>query len=136
MDPLQVGSRWPGVLIIGLIMIVLEVMMTRRSVVGLVAVVAVVLLPGAAAFAHPGHEHKLLGTVTMAAADHVMLKDKDGKDATVVINKDTKFVRAKKPMRASDLKVGMRVAISAVTDADDDKSIAKVIELGPDPATK
>ena len=34
------------------------------------------------AVAHPGHEHKIMGTVTMAAADHVMLKDKDGKDAT------------------------------------------------------
>jgi hypothetical protein len=65
-----------------------------------------------------------------------MVKDKDGKDATAVINKDTKFIRAKKPMKAADLKVGMRIVITAVTDADDDKSIAKVIELGPDPATK
>jgi hypothetical protein len=29
--------------------------------------------------AHEGHDHKVLGTVTMAAADHVMLKDKDSK---------------------------------------------------------
>lgn len=36
----------------------------------------------------------------MAAADHVMLKDTNGKDATVVINKNTKFVRAKKAMKA------------------------------------
>jgi hypothetical protein len=87
-------------------------------------------------FAHPGHEHKVMGTVTMAAADHVMLKDKDGKDATVVINKDTKFIRAKKAMKAADMKVGMRIVITAATDANDDKSVAKVIELGPDPATK
>jgi len=88
------------------------------------------------AVAHPGHDHKIMGTVTMAAADHVMLKDKDGKDATVTINKDTKFIRAKKPMKAADLKVGMRIVITAVTDDNDDKSIAKVIELGPDPVTK
>ena len=65
-----------------------------------------------------------------------MLKDKDGKDATVMINRDTKFVRAKKAMKPADMKVGMRVVITAVTDGDDDKSIAKVIELGPDVATK
>jgi len=91
---------------------------------------------GGVAMAHPGHEHKIMGTVTMAAPDHVMLKDKDGKDATVSINKDTKFVRAKKAMKVSDVKVGMRIVVTAVTDEDDDKSIAKVIELGPDPATK
>lgn len=86
--------------------------------------------------AHPGHEHKVLGTVSMVAPDHVMVKDKDGKDATVTINKSTKFVRAKKAMKATDLKVGMRIVITAVTDEDDDKSIATVIQLGPDPATK
>ena len=37
-----------------------------------------ILAPGSSArlFAHEGHEHKVMGTVTMAAADHVMLKDK------------------------------------------------------------
>ncbi len=88
------------------------------------------------AVAHPGHEHKIMGTVTMAAPDHVMLKDKDGKDATVSINKATKFLRAKKAMKVSDVKVGMRIVVTAVTDDNDDKSIAKTIELGPDPATK
>ena len=29
--------------------------------------------------AHEGHEHKVMGTVTMAAADHVMLKDRTEK---------------------------------------------------------
>ena len=86
--------------------------------------------------AHPGHDHKVLGTVTMVAADHVMVKDKDGKEATVMINKGTKFVRAKKTMKADDMKVGMRIVITAVTDEDDDKSVATVIQLGPAPATK
>ncbi len=65
-----------------------------------------------------------------------MIKDRDGKDATAMINKDTKFIRAKKAMKAADLKVGMRIVITAVTDESDDKSIAKVIALGPDPVTK
>jgi hypothetical protein len=31
-----------------------------------------------------------MGTVTMAAADHVMLKDRAGKDVTVKVTRDTK----------------------------------------------
>jgi len=108
--------------------------MTRRFIVAITAATALTL--GGVAMAHPGHEHKIMGTVTMAAADHVMLKDKDGKDATVGINEDTKFVRAKKAMKVSDVKVGMRVVVTAVTGENDAPAIAKVIELGPDPATK
>ena len=108
--------------------------MTRRLVV--TAAFAMTVLLTAAAYAHPGHEQKVMGTVTMAAADHVMLKTTQGKDATVVINKDTKFTRAKKAMKAADMVVGMRVVIAAVTDDNDDKLIAKTIELGPAPSTK
>ena len=110
--------------------------MIRRSGIAVTAVFAMTVLLTATALAHPGHEQKVMGTVTMAAADHVMLKTTQGKDATVVINKDTKFTRAKKAMKASDMVVGMRVVIAAVTDEDDDKLIAKTIELGPAPSTK
>lgn len=110
--------------------------MIRRSAVTVTAVFAMIALLTAAAFAHPGHEQKVMGTVTMAAADHVMLKTTEGKDATVLINKDTKFTRAKKAMKVTDLVVGMRVVIAAVTDDNDDKLIAKTIELGPASSTK
>lgn len=86
--------------------------MTRRSVLSLSGVWAMTLAFGSVAMAHPGHEHKIMGTVTMAAPDHVMLKDNDGKDATVTINKDTKFLRAKKAMTAADMKAGMRIVIT------------------------
>jgi len=46
------------------------------------------------------------------------------------------FTTAKKAMSAADMKTGMRVVITAVTDENDDKVIAKVIELGPAPAAK
>ena len=109
--------------------------MTRRF---LIATFATLMLTAwsAATEAHPGHDQKVLGTVTMVAADHVMVKTPDGKDATIQINKDTKFLRLKKAMKASDIKVGMRIVIAAVTEEDDDKLIAKSIELGRAPATK
>ena len=110
--------------------------MTRRFILTITPAAVMTIALGGMAIAHPGHEHKIMGTVTMAAADHVMLKDKDGKDATVSINKDTKILRAKKAMKVSDVTVGMRIVVTAVTDDNDDKSIAKIIELGPDPAKK
>ena len=108
--------------------------MTRRFL--LATLVAVTFAAASPALAHPGHGQKVLGTVTMVAADHVMVKTPDGKGATVQINKNTRFVRAKKAMTAGDIKVGMRIVIAAVTDADDDKLIAQTIELGRAPTTK
>lgn len=109
--------------------------MNRRMITTLLVAMAVSIATGSVLRAHPGHEQKVLGTVTMAASDHVMLKDPEGKDHTIQINADTKFVRAKTAMKASDIKVGMRVVVTAETD-EDDKLIAKVIELSPATAAK
>ena len=85
--------------------------------------------------AHEGHEHKVMGTVTMAAADHVMLKDKDGKDVMVKVNKDTK-VKAKPAMKVEEIKVGTRIVVTAVEEKDKSMT-AKSIEVGTAPgATK
>lgn len=110
--------------------------MTRRFAFTILAVFTLTLFAPGAAIAHPGHEKKVMGTVTMTAPDHVMLKDPQGKDVTIQINKATKFVRVKKAMKASDMTVGMRVVVTAVTDEDDDTLIAERIDLGKAPATK
>lgn len=89
------------------------------------AMVAVFPLQG---LAHEGHDHKVLGTVTMAAADHVMLKDKDGKDVTVKVTKDTK-VKSKPALKVEEIKAGTRVVITA-TQAKDKSFTAKTIEVG------
>ena len=111
--------------------------MTRRLALSLTLAALVGLGASRAAFAHPGHDHKVLGTVTMAAADHVMVKDKAGKDVTVHINADTKVVMAKKPAKVEDIKNGMRIVVTAVTvkEKDVEKLVAKNIELGPPPST-
>jgi hypothetical protein len=64
----------------------------------------------------------------MAAADHVMLKDKDGKDVTIKVTKDTK-VKAKPMIKVEDLKAGTRVVITAVEQKDKSMT-AKTIEVG------
>ena len=112
--------------------------MTRRTALTLAIAFTAAIGTAPAALAHPGHDHKVLGTVTMAAADHVMVKDKAGKDVTVHINAETKVVQAKKPLKVEDIKAGMRVVITAVTvkDQDVEKLVAKTIELGPPPTSR
>ena len=84
--------------------------------------------------AHEGHESKLMGTVTMAAADHVMLKDKNGKDVMVKVTKYTK-VKARPSVKVQDIKVGSRIVITAVEEKDKSMT-AKSIEVGAVAATK
>ena len=96
------------------------------------ALAVLTLGSGMRVLAHEGHEHKVMGTVTMAAADHVMLKDKDGKDVMVKVNKDTK-VKAKPAMKVEEIKVGTRIVVTAVEEKDKSMT-AKSIEVGAVPA--
>ena len=84
-------------------------------------------------FAHPGHTHKIMGTITMVAADHVMLKTKDGKDLTVKVASTTKVMRGKTAMRIEALKDGTRVVITAV--GDKAPYTATLIQVGAAPKT-
>ena len=109
--------------------------MTRRLMLAAIATVAVFPLQ---ALAHEGHDHKVLGTVTMAAADHVMLKDKDNKDVTVYLTRETKVLKDKKPMKVEDIKTGLRVVITATTVKENgvEKMVAKQVELGAAQSTR
>lgn len=103
--------------------------MTRRL---MLAAFAMALVFPRLGLTHEGHDHKVLGTVTMAAADHVMLKDTKNKDVTVFLTKDTKILRNKKPAKVEDIRNGLRVVITArtVKENDVEKLVAKQIELG------
>ena len=91
--------------------------------------IGALLLMSDVALAHP--DHKVMGTVTMVAADHLMIKDKAGKEHTIKLAKTTKVTKNKKAMKAADIKVGTRVVVTAVSDND---LTAKVIEVGAAPA--
>jgi hypothetical protein len=98
------------------------------------AVFLVVLALGSSVrlWAHQGHDHKVMGTVTMAAADHIMVKDTDGKDVIVKVTKDTR-VKAKPAIKVEAIKVGTRVVVTAA-EQKDKTMVAKIIELGAVPA--
>ena len=106
--------------------------MIRRLIASLAGVAALTVVSVTPLAAHQGHDHRVLGTVTMAAADHVMLKDKDDKDVTVYLTRDTKVVKDKKAMKVADIQAGLRVVITATTVKENnvEKMVAKQVELG------
>lgn len=53
--------------------------MMKRIVAMVVAFSAVIAMSGLRVAAHEGHDHKIMGTVAMAAVDHVMLRTRMGK---------------------------------------------------------
>ena len=106
--------------------------MIKRFVYAILTVSVISLALPMRLLAHEGHAHKVMGTVTMAAADHIMLKDKDGKDVTISVTKDTK-VKSQSAMKVAAIPVGTRVVVTATMEKD--KSLkAKMIEVGTAPA--
>jgi hypothetical protein len=75
-----------------------------------------------------------MGTVTMAMADHVTVKDKDDKEVTVKVTKDTK-VKARPAIKVEEIKAGTRVVVSVVEEKDKTLT-AKTIEVGTVPAAQ
>jgi hypothetical protein len=100
----------------------------KRLFATVLALAVLALGSGARLLGHEGHERKIMGTVTMAAADHVMLKDKEGKDVMVKVTKGTK-VKARPAVKVENIKVGSRIVVTAVEDKDKSMT-AKFIEVG------
>jgi hypothetical protein len=112
----------------------METRTVKHRLATLLAFTILIVGSHAALQAHEGHEHKIMGTVTMAAADHVMLKDRGGKDVTVKVTKETK-VKARPAVKVEEIKAGTRIVVTAVEGKD--KSLtAKSIEVGAAPASK
>jgi len=106
--------------------------MIRRLIASLAGIAALTVVSVTPLVAHEGHDHQVLGTITMAAADHVMLKDKDNKDVTIYLTRETKVVKDKKAMKVEDIQTGLRVVITATTVKENnvEKTVAKQVELG------
>ncbi len=105
--------------------------MNRRTFVFALTLAAAAVTP---AFAHEGHDHKLLGTVTELTADRIVVKaTKDGALSTVAITRTTKITRGTSKLQASDLKVGDRVVVNI--GAGKAPLSAKAIQVGAAPTT-
>lgn len=78
----------------------------------LFAVLALSLLAPALPMAHPGHDHKLMGTITSIDKNKVVVKTTEGKDMTFEILPTTSFKHGKDKGMQSELKAGMRVVVN------------------------
>ena len=76
------------------------------------------ILTATSAFAHAGHVHTYMGTVTTLSGDSAfMLKTSDGKTVTVETSNATKFLHADgHAATKADLAEGMRVVVKMSTD--------------------
>jgi hypothetical protein len=78
----------------------------------LCAVLALSLLIPAVSMAHPGHDHKLMGTISAIDKNKVVMKTTEGKDMTFEVAPTTTFKVGTKKGTQADLKAGMRVVVN------------------------
>ncbi|MGH9384265.1 MAG: hypothetical protein ACRD2N_08290 [Vicinamibacterales bacterium] len=105
--------------------------MVRRLI--LAALAFTLVLPGVVR-AHPGHDHKIMGTITAVDATHIVLKATDGSEKSIQIVPTTMFKKGKAKGAATDLKVGLRVVVSIADEKEPLK--AKEVQYAPSPTTK
>ncbi len=72
--------------------------------------VFVVLVFHTLAFAHGGGAH-IMGTVAALDAQHVVVKTKEGKTQSVLVNDQTTYRKGKATATSADLQVGDRVVV-------------------------
>lgn len=97
------------------------------------AVLALALLTPALPLAHPGHDHKTMGTISSIDKAKLVVKSTEGKDVTFEITPTTAFKRGKDKGTPSDLKAGMRVVV--VTNGEGDSQKAREIQYSSAAAT-
>jgi hypothetical protein len=97
------------------------------------AISLVLLLAVTSAFAHAGHIHTYMGSVTMLHGDNAfMMKTTDGKDLTIETSPKTAWLDADNhAAKQTDLAVGQRVVVKMMIDG----KIAASVTMGT-PAKK
>jgi hypothetical protein len=93
--------------------------------------------------AHKGHDHMLMGVLTMVAPDHVMVKVTDPKTKqesvkTITTNPKTKILRGMPgtPAKSTDLTTGSRIVVN-VGEGKEPLSAKEIhIAAAPVPGTK
>ena len=104
----------------------------KKWMIGLMMLTVALVLP-AAARAHEGHDHKVMGTVSSVDGKNLMVKTTDGKTVMVMLDAKTKITQGKTKVQSSVIKVGDRV----VAEGPEEKEMitAKTVQLGTGTAT-
>jgi len=106
-------------------------MKTMTNVV-LAVIVAFALAP--LAYAHEGHDHKIMGTVASVNDHQIEVKATDGKVTAITLNDKTKILEGTTAVKAADIKSGARVVVTA-TGGGKAPFVAKEVKLAAAKAT-
>lgn len=85
------------------------------------------------AYAHEGHDQKIMGTVAAIQDNHLEVKAANGKTSMIMLNDKTKILKGKMVHKVADIKVGDRVVVTASDVKDKDGKtmlVAKQVALG------
>lgn len=99
--------------------------MIRRA--GILAVVLATLATGGA-WAHDGHAHIIMGTVTARYGNRVEVKTPGGEILSIAINAKTAVLRDKRKVDVAEVRTGRRVVVDIGNG--EDPLIAREIHLG------
>jgi hypothetical protein len=64
------------------------------------------------AFAHDGHIHKVMGTITARDAKHIEVRTPSGENLSIAITAKTTATRDKRKVPLSEVQVGKRVVVA------------------------
>ena len=98
----------------------------------LLALLLACALPIAAAHAHGGKSHRLMGTVVSASQDRLVIRDANGADASVRLTPETRFEREGKAVDRSALAAGTRVSVHLT----EDDTTAVLVKVGTAPGSR
>ena len=84
-------------------------MNSMKSWIAVLAVVVASLVSPAASWAHEGHAHKVMGTVSSISGKNLMVKTAEGKSVMVMLDGKSKITRGKDAAELASVKVGDRV---------------------------
>ena len=105
--------------------------MSRKWIVG-IALVGALAVP-VLGWAHGGHTHKAMGTVSSVQGNHVEIKTTDGKVVMVMLDQKTAITRGKAKLDATALKVGERVSVDYTQAKDMNTATAVKLAAAPAP---
>lgn len=106
--------------------------MNTKWIVG-VALIAAVAFP-MSVWAHEGHAHKVMGTVSAVTAKQLDVKATDGKTVMIALDAKTIYQHGKAKVDAKMLKVGDRVVVDAVQEEGAKMMIATTVQMAAAPA--
>jgi hypothetical protein len=92
------------------------------------AAILTLVLATPVAWAHDGHDHLIMGTVTARDAKHVDVKTPSGEVLSIAVNDKTATVRDKKKVAFTEVVVGRRVVVNIGNG--EDPLIAREIQVG------